>query len=89
LRYAALAMQILVLYFAALREVTGRSEETLELPSEVRTVAEFVTHLELVRPELAGRLASTRIALDETFAEGSSSLENARVAALIPPVAGG
>ena len=80
---------VTVLYFAALRELTGRVEEALELPAEVTTVREFVRHLEHTRPVLAGKMASVRVALDETFANDSDALGGARVIALIPPVAGG
>jgi molybdopterin synthase sulfur carrier subunit len=78
-----------VLYFAALRELMGRAEEELELPPGVGTVRDFVRHLERVRPALAGKMASVRVALDETFANDSDALQNAQVIALIPPVAGG
>ena len=78
-----------VLYFAALRELMGRAEEELELPADVGTVRDFVRHLERVRPALAGKMASVRVALDETFANDSDALHGVQVIALIPPVAGG
>ena len=78
-----------VLYFAALRDLTGRTEEELELPEDVRTVQDFTRYLERARPALAGKLASVRVALDETFANDSDALHGARVIALIPPVSGG
>ncbi len=78
-----------VLYFAALRDLLGLSEEMLELPEGVRTVAELVRHLQHVRPALNGKMASVRVALDETFAADSELLNGAQTIALIPPVAGG
>jgi molybdopterin converting factor subunit 1 len=78
-----------VLYFAALRELTGLAEEQLDLPADVETVRDLVDHLQRVRPALAGKLASVRVALDEAFAKDSDALGAARVIALIPPVAGG
>jgi molybdopterin synthase sulfur carrier subunit len=78
-----------VLYFAALRDLLGKNEETLELPAEVRTVAELVQHLQRVRPALNGKMASVRVALDEAFAGDSDTLNGVRTIALIPPVAGG
>jgi molybdopterin converting factor subunit 1 len=77
------------LYFAALRELVGRAEEPLELPAEVVTVRDFVRYLEQERPALAGKMASVRVALDETFAHDSDALYGVAVIALIPPVAGG
>ena len=78
-----------VLYFAALRDLLGLNEETLELPESVRTVADFVQHLQRARPALLGKMASVRVALDEAFAGDSDSLSGVRTIALIPPVAGG
>jgi len=78
-----------ILYFAALAELTGISEEPLELPPELRTVGDFVAHLQRLRPALRGKMASVRVALDEEFALESDLLEQARTIALIPPVAGG
>jgi molybdopterin converting factor subunit 1 len=78
-----------VLYFAALQEILGLNEEALELPEEVRTVREFVTHLQEIRPRLRGKMASVRVALDEAFAGDSELLAGVQTIALIPPVAGG
>ncbi|HEY2409501.1 MAG TPA: molybdopterin converting factor subunit 1 [Polyangiaceae bacterium] len=78
-----------ILYFAALRDLTSCVEEVRELPAEVRTVREFMAYIQRARPELAGRMASVRVALDETFADAGDSLDGVRVIALIPPVSGG
>ena len=78
-----------VLYFAALRDLLGLNEETLEVPESVRTVSDFVQHLQRVRPALDGKMVSVRVALDEAFAGDSDTLTGVRTIALIPPVAGG
>ena len=78
-----------ILYFAALRDLSGVNEEALELPAEVRTVADFTRHIQCVRPALAGKLASVRVALDETFAMDTDALGDSQTIALIPPVSGG
>jgi molybdopterin synthase sulfur carrier subunit len=78
-----------VLYFAALRDLLGLNEEALALPEDVRTVADFVQHLQRVRPVLNGKMASVRVALDEAFAGDSETLAGVHTIALIPPVAGG
>jgi molybdopterin synthase sulfur carrier subunit len=77
------------LYFAALRELVGRAEELVEVPEGVLTAGDFVRYLERTRPALAGKMASVRVALDETFASDSDALHDVQVIALIPPVAGG
>lgn len=78
-----------VLYFAGIRDALGRSEESMDLPADVRTVQDFVLHVQQRYPVLQGKMASVRIALDEAFAQDSDALADARVIALIPPVAGG
>ena len=82
-------MQVQVLYFAALRDLTGVDGESLELAADVQTVSDFVRFIENARPVLSGKMASVRIALDEAFANDSDALNGAQVIALIPPVAGG
>lgn len=77
------------MYFASLRDLMARGEETLELPSRVVNVAELARHLERIHPELAGRLASARLAVNESFAAASEPVRDGDVVALIPPVAGG
>ena len=80
---------VTLLYFAALRELMGRAEEQLELPADVQTVRDLTAYLQRARPALAGKLASVRVALDETFASDADALAGVQVIALIPPVAGG
>jgi molybdopterin converting factor subunit 1 len=81
--------RVRILYFAALRDLTGREAEWLDLPPETATVGAAVAHLERTRPELAGRLASVRAALNETFAAPDEPIADADTLALIPPVSGG
>ena len=88
-RWGKLGGVVQVLYFAALRDLLGLHEEALELPENVCTVADFVQHVQRVRPALSGKMASVRVALDEAFAGDSETLTGVRTIALIPPVAGG
>jgi molybdopterin converting factor subunit 1 len=82
-------VNVTVLYFAALRDVMGLSEEQMTLPSEVRTAADFLRFLEEARSALTGRLRSVRLARNEAFAAPEEVLGEGDVLALIPPVAGG
>ena len=82
-------MNVTVLYFAALRDVMGTGEESVTLPADVRTAAEFLRFLEGARAALTGRLQSVRLARNECFAEPDETLAAGDVLALIPPVAGG
>jgi molybdopterin synthase sulfur carrier subunit len=82
-------VRVRVLYFAAVRDLVGRSEEALLLPDAVRTVGAFATWIGEEHAELRGRLGSVRIARNETFAPGDEALAEGDVLALLPPVAGG
>jgi molybdopterin synthase sulfur carrier subunit len=82
-------VNVTVLYFAALRDVMGLSEESVTLPSDVRTAADFLRFLEGERSALTGRLKSVRLARNEAFAAPEEVLAAGDVLALIPPVAGG
>lgn len=78
-----------VLYFAAVRDLVGRAEEDVTLPESVRQVADLAEHLQQLHPELRGRLAGVRIAVNEEFSRDSDPVRAGDVVALIPPVAGG
>jgi sulfur-carrier protein len=78
-----------VFYFAGLRDLMKRAEESLELPASVANVGQLAQHLERVHPELAGRLQGIRLAVNETFANLEDGVADGDVVALIPPVAGG
>jgi len=82
-------MTVRVLYFAALRDAVGMSEETLALPADVTTVAALAAHLAARHAEYAARRAHVRIARNEAFAEDDETIADGDVIALIPPVAGG
>jgi len=82
-------VNITLLYFAAVRELVGKDDEKVALPATVKTVGDLAAHLPSVHASLAGRLASVRLARNETFATNDERLEEGDVVALIPPVAGG
>lgn len=79
---------VTVLYFAALRDLAGQSEEQVSLPSP-QPVAELLAALEARHGGLRGRLQAVRVAVNEEFVEKSSELRGGDVVALIPPVSGG
>jgi molybdopterin converting factor small subunit len=68
-------MRVRVLYFAAVRDLV--------------TVRDFTAWIASRHGALVGRMASVRIARNETFALGDEALAEGDVLALIPPVAGG
>jgi molybdopterin synthase sulfur carrier subunit len=78
-----------VLYFAALRDLTGVGEESVELATVPCPVSGLLEQLERKHPGLRGRLSSVRVAVNEEFAELAGSVRSGDVVALIPPVSGG
>lgn len=87
--YLIAPMDVHILFFAALRDLVGKGEQTLTLPDGVTTIAALRSHLERAFPPLAGRLDSVRFAQNEAFVGAESTLRAGDVVALIPPVAGG
>jgi sulfur-carrier protein len=82
-------MAIAVLYFAALRELLGRSEEVVELPAGPLTVQILADHLTRLHPELRPHLPSVRFAINETFVDLGAAVSSGDRVALLPPVSGG
>jgi molybdopterin converting factor subunit 1 len=82
-------MTVVVLYFAALRELLGLHEERLELPPAVGCVRDLATFLGQRHPALVPHFSSVRFALNETFVDTAAALGEGDVVALIPPVTGG
>jgi sulfur-carrier protein len=76
-----------VLYFAAVRELAGVDEETIQEP--IGTVGQLRARLERLHPSLCGRLGRVRFARNEQFAPDDTGIADGDVIALIPPVAGG
>ena len=79
-------MPVKILYFAWVREKTGKAEEILDLPASVGTVAELVAWLKGLGPEYAEVI---RAAIDRTHVKPGASLSGAREVAFFPPVTGG
>lgn len=81
--------KVRVLYFAAVRDALGISDEWLDLPATVRCVSDLSRHVARLHPELSSRLESVRFAVNETFADDETPVTDGDVVALIPPVSGG
>jgi molybdopterin converting factor subunit 1 len=82
-------MQIVVLYFAALRELVTLSQERLTFGDASFSVAELARQLVARHPSLEGRLQSVRFAVNENFVQLDAMVRDGDTVALIPPVAGG
>ena len=81
-------MQVPVRYFAAIREQVGTEAETVEL-ADGATAADLLARLQALHPESAGLLGYSRVAQDNAFLPGATSLLPDVPADVIPPVSGG
>ncbi len=85
-------MPVTLRYFAWMRERIGRSEEQLDVPAEVATIAELVAWLKARGPEYASafeRAEVIRAAIDHTHVQRQARIAGAREIAFFPPVTGG
>jgi sulfur-carrier protein len=85
-------MSVKILYFAWVREKTGKPEEIVDLPPGVKTVADLVTWLTQRGPEYADAFAKpgvVRAAIDKVHVQPRASIVGAREIAFFPPVTGG
>jgi sulfur-carrier protein len=82
-------MTVVVLYFAALRELLGSSEERIELPAERLSIGDLAEQLMERHPGLRPHLPSVRFAINETFVAATATVSDGDRVALLPPVSGG
>lgn len=83
---------ISVLYFASVKENVGLSEEQVNPPESVATVADLMDWLAARSPRHAKAFesrASIKSAVDQIHVPASSALGSAREVAFFPPVTGG
>jgi len=79
-------------YFAWVRERVGVEEETVDVPDNVRTVADLIAHLKSIDENHAAAFEedeAIRVALDQMHVEQDAKLGAAREAAFFPPMTGG
>lgn len=81
-----------IVYFAWVRERVGKTDETVEPPASVRTVAELVAWLKNRGEEYAfafENFAAIRAAIDRVHVKPDTALAGAREIAFFPPMTGG
>ncbi len=81
-------MEISVLYFAMIREITGRSEECLEM-RDGSTAADLIAFLSERYPKLTRHNTTLALASSDRIVERNEPLSPGDEIALIPPVSGG
>ncbi len=85
-------MSVKIRYFAWVREKTGKAEEDLDLPAEIKTGADLIAWLKDRGPEYAEAFARPeviRVAVNQQHVKSTASLAGAREIAFFPPVTGG
>ena len=81
-----------VLYFAWVKEKVGVTEEDIQPPAGVVTIAELIDWLKARGPEFADAFAKSeviRAAIDRIHVRHDAKIAGAREIAFFPPVTGG
>lgn len=81
-------MQIRVLFFGVLKDLTGRADDSLNLP-EHAILHDVLAHYESQFPRLKSFGPSLAMSINEEYAGTESKLHSGDVVALLPPVSGG
>jgi MoaE-MoaD fusion protein len=81
-------MQIRVLFFGVLKDLLGRSAETVELP-EGAQLRQLVSHYAGQSPRLREMLPSVAFSVNQEYSPGDRALQAGDEVALLPPVSGG
>ena len=85
-------MKLELRFFASLREALGTSQETIEIPEEVKTLSQLRTYLIARGGVWAEALAEgklLRCALNQTMVDANTALKDGAEVAFFPPVTGG
>jgi len=81
-----------ILYFAWVRERTGRAEEDVTLPEGVTTISDLIGWLSSRGPEYEMAFENAefiRAAMDHEHVEHDAPIAGAREVAFFPPMTGG
>jgi molybdopterin synthase catalytic subunit len=81
-------MQIRVLFFGMLKDLTGKASDALDLPGGA-TVRDVLAHYEAQVPRLKASLSSLAVAVNQQYANPEAKLSSGDEVALLPPVSGG
>jgi molybdopterin synthase sulfur carrier subunit len=85
-------MKLELRFFASLREAVGSSQETIEIPAAVKTIADLRILLAQRGGSWAQALAegkSLRCALNQVMVDANTPLQDGAEIAFFPPVTGG
>ena len=80
-------MRVRVLFFGVLKDLVGRSSESLELPDGAR-VRDLLAHYLSEAPRMRDSLASIAVAVNHEYAGPEVRLKSEDEVGLLPPVSG-
>jgi molybdopterin synthase catalytic subunit len=81
-------MRVRILFFGLLKDVAGKSSDSLELP-EGASVRDVLEHYLMRVPKLQTAMASIAVAVNQQYASAETTLKSGDEVALLPPVSGG
>jgi molybdopterin synthase catalytic subunit len=81
-------MRVRVLFFGMLKDLLGRSADSVDLP-EGATVRDVIAHYAAAVPRLKESLPSLALAVNQQYAVPDTKLKADDEVALLPPVSGG
>jgi MoaE-MoaD fusion protein len=81
-------MQVRVLFFGVLKDLAGKSSDSLDLP-EHATLGDILTHYGEAIPRLRDAAASLAMSVNQEYAGPGTRLRPGDEVALLPPVSGG
>jgi molybdopterin synthase catalytic subunit len=81
-------MRVQVLFFGQLRDLTGRSSESLPL-GDPATVHDVLTHYSQKYPPIDKLASSLALSVNQVYAAHDAALHDGDEVALLPPVSGG
>ena len=77
-----------MLFFGILKDLAGRSSDSLTLPDEA-VVGDVLEHYETKLASLHGKLSSIAVSVNQEYAGPEAKLHSGDEVALLPPVSGG
>jgi MoaE-MoaD fusion protein len=81
-------MRVRVLFFGMLKDLVGRSDDSLDLP-EGATIGDVLRHYEATVPQLKTLLPCVALSVNQVYAGSEVELRNHDEVAILPPVSGG
>ena len=81
-------MQVHVLFFGVLKDLAGKSSDSLSLP-ENATLGDVLSHYERAIPRLKDTILALAMSVNREYAGPATKLRQGDEVALLPPVSGG